>query len=164
MARVTNDGVTKVHIVDTIATLTAPTVAELAAGTEVTSFLTPTGLATPEEATDADISSIASVRDLSIPARVAGDLTGEFYRDDGTGGTSDDAYDALPRLKVTNIVISRFGGTGTDNAIIATDVVEVWPVRVSQRSKNPIVTGEAQRFVSKFAQSADQEETATVAA
>ena len=160
MARITPDTYTKIHIVNSISTQSAPTVAELAAGTEVTGFLTPAGLDTPEEGTDADISSIASARDFSVPATIGGDITGEFYRDD----TSDDAWDAIPRLQITNLVISRFGGTGTDNAIIATDVVEVWPVRVSQRSNSRVTRGEALRFTSTFALSGDPDLAAVVAA
>ena len=160
MPRITPDTYTKIHIVDSIASIAAPTVAELAAGTEVTGFLTPAGLDTPEDGTDADISSIASARDFSIPATIGGDIQGEFYRDD----TADSAWDATARLTITNLVISRFGGTGTDNAIIATDVVEVWPVRVSQRSNARITRGEALRFVATFALSADPDLAAVVAA
>ena len=164
MARITPDTYTKIWAVNSIASLSAPTIGEINAGTELTPFLTPAGLDTPEEGTDADVSSIASARDFSIPATIGGDITGEFYRDDGTGTTSDDAWVAIPRLQDTHLVIARFGGTGTDNAIIATDTVEVWQVRVSQRSNSRITRGEALRFTSTFALSADPELAATVAA
>ena len=160
MARLTPEENTKVWIVDSISSLSAPAIGEIDAGTEVSGFLTPAGLDTPEDPTDADISSIASARDFSIPATINSAISGEFYRDDA----SDDAWDAVPRKQVTNLVIARFGGTGTDNAIIATDVVEVWPVRVSGRSPARITRGEAQRFVATFALSADPELSATVAA
>jgi len=159
VARITPDGYTKVHIVDSIASLAAPTLAEIGAGTEVTPFLTPAGLDTPEEGTDADSSSLASARDFSIPATIGGDIVGEFYRDD----TSDDAWTAMPRLQVTNLVIARFGGSGADNAIATTDTVEVWPVRVSQRSNSRLTRGEALRFVVRFALSGDPELAAVVA-
>jgi len=151
MARITPDGYTKVHVVDTISSLAAPTEAEIAAGTEVTPFLTPAGLDTPEEGTDADSSDLSSARDKSIPATIGGVITGEFYRDDGTGGTTDDAWTAMPRLKITHLVIARFGGSDTDNAIQATDSVEVWPVRVSQRSNSRLARGDALRFTVNFA-------------
>jgi len=61
-------------------------------------------------------------------------------------------------------VIARFGGTGTDNAIAATDTVEVWPVRVSQRSNSRVTRGEALRFTSKFALSGDPDFAAVVTA
>lgn len=151
MARITPDGYTKIHIVDTLSSLTAPTLVQIAAGVEVTPFLTPAGLDTPEEGTDADSSSIASPRDFSIPATIGGVITGEFYRDDA----ADTAWTAMARLDITNLVISRFGGTGTDNAIAVGNAVEVWPVRVSQRSNSRITRGEALRFVVNFALSAD---------
>ncbi len=160
MARITPDGFLKMHIVDTIASQSAPTVAELGAGTEVTPFLTPAGVDTPEEGTDADTSDLSSARDKSIPATIGGELTAEFYRDDAL----DDAWDNQARLTITNVVISRFGGTGTDNAIVATDVVEVYPVRISQRSPSRAVRGEAQRFVVNYALSGDPDLVAVVAA
>lgn len=159
MPRITPDTYTKIWIVNSISTQSAPTIGEINAGTEVTGFLTPAGLDTPEEGTDADISSIASARDFSVPATIGGDISGEFYRDDA----SDDAWDAVPRLQITNLVIARFGGSGTDNAIIATDTVEVWPVRVSQRSNSRVTRGEALRFTSTFALSGDPDLAATVA-
>jgi len=159
VARITPDGYTKIHIVNSIASASAPTLAEIGAGTEVTGFLTPAGLDTPETGTDADISSIESARDFSIPATIGGDITGEFYKDD----SSDDAWDAMPRLQETNLVIARFGGSGTDNAIAVSDTVEVWPVRVSERSNARITRGEALRFTVKFALSGDPTLDATVA-
>jgi len=160
MARLAPDGNLKVHVVDSIATQAAPTVAELAAGTEVTPFLTPAGLDTPEEGTDADISNLASDRDQAIPATVGGELAGEYYRDDAT----DDAWSNQARKTITNLVVSRFGGSGTDNAIIATDVVEVYPVRISQRSPSRAVRGEALRFTVTYALSGDPDLAAVVAA
>ena len=154
MARITPDGYTKIHFLPTVTAPAAPTMAEFAAGTELTPFLTPAGLDTPETSTDADTSSIASPRDFSVPATIGGDVTGEFYRDDGSG--TDDAWDALPRLQQGFLVIARFGGsTAVTYAIKATDVVEVWEVRVSERSNARLTRGEALRFSSKFAVAAD---------
>lgn len=164
MSRITPDEYTKIHVVDSIASQSAPTIGEIVAGQEVTGFLTPAGLDTPEEGTDADTSSIASARDTSVPATIGGAISGEFYRDDGTGATSDDAWDAMPRLLITNLVIARFGGSGTDNAIAVGDTVEVWPVRVSQRSNQRITRGEALRFASTYALSGDPDFAAVVAA
>lgn len=160
MARLTPDENSKIHIVDSISSPAAPTIGEIGAGTEVTEFLTPAGFDTPEEGNDADTSSIASAHDLSVPATISGQPSGEFYHDDA----SDDAWDAMARLTVTNIVISRFGGSGTDNAIAIGDEVEVWPVRVSSRSNARITRGEALRFVAQFAKSGAPTLVATVAA
>lgn len=164
MSRITPDGFTKVHVVDTISDIANPTIGEINAGNEVTSFITPTGLDTPEEGTDADSSDFSSARDFSVPATIGGQIVGEFYRDDSTGGGADTAWTAMPRLTTTHLVIARFGGTGTDNAIQTGDTVEVWPVRVSQRSNNRMVRGETLRFTATFALRADPSLAATVAA
>ena len=155
MARITPDGYTKIHFLTACALPALPTPTEISNGVEITSFLTPAGLDTPETATDADTSSIASARDFSVPATIGGDVVGEFYRDDGTGSTTDAAWTALARLTAGFLVIARFGGTGTDYAIDTGDTVEVWQVRVSERSNSRVTRGEALRFSSKFAVSAD---------
>ena len=155
MSRLVPDGNLKIWAVNSIASQAGPTLVEITAGTELTPFVTPAGFDTPEEGTDADISNMSSARDFSVPATIGGDLQGEMYRDDGTGGTTDDAWIALPRNLQTNIVIARFGGGGTDNAIAVADVVEVWPVRVSQRSNNRPVRGEAFRFTGRYALESD---------
>ena len=162
MPRITPDGYSKVHFLPAVASLAAPTVAEFAAGDELTPFLTRTGLDTPEEGTDADSSSLASPRDFSVPATIGGDIVGEFYRDDTPA--NDDAWTTLPRLTEGFLAVGRFGGTGTDNALQATDPVEIYPVRVSQRSSARLTGGETQRFVARFALSSDPDLAAVVTA
>ena len=159
MPRITPDGYSKVWFTTTIVSIAAPTLVEIELGEELTPFLTRTGIDTPEEGTDADSSSLASPRDFSVPATIGGDIVGELYRDD----TADDAWDALARLTEGYLVIARFGGGGTDNAIAVADVVEVYPVRVSQRSPARLTGGETQRFVTRFALSTDPNLAATVA-
>ena len=160
MARITPDGYTKIHFVPTVASTAAMTVAELGAGVELTSFLTPAGLDTPEDGTDADSSSIASPRDFSIPATVGGDISGEFYRDD----TADTAWTTLARLTEGYLIVGRFGGSvALTYALQATDTAELWTVRVSQRSNSRITRGEALRFTSTFAVSADMVTTTVTA-
>jgi len=163
MARLTPDGFTKVHVVDTIANTAAPTLVEITAGSEVTPFLTPAGIDTPEEGTDADSSDLSSPRDKSVPATIGGTVTGEYYRDDATAGGADTAWTAQPRLKDTHLVIARFGGSGASNAIAVADVVEVWKVRVSQRSNTRLARGDVMRFVCTYALQADPVLNAVVA-
>jgi len=163
MSRITPDGFVKVHVVDTIALATlVPTQVEIDAGDEVTNFITPAGIDLPEEGTDADSSDLGSARDKTVPATVGGPLSGEYYRDDGTAGGLDTAWLTQARLTNTHLVVARFGGTGTDNAIQVGDTVEVYKVRVSQRSNNRIVRGEVLRFTANYALSEDPNLTAVV--
>lgn len=160
MARSTPDGVVKLHWVPAIASTSAPTMAELAAGEELTPFLAPAGINFPDEGAEADASDLSSARDKSVPATVGGVPEGEFYRDD----TNDDAWDTLVRGTAGYLVYAPFGGTGTGYAIQATDTVEVWTVRVSSRNPNRVARGEVHKFVAKFSVEADPVYAAVMAA
>jgi hypothetical protein len=149
----------KVHWVPTISSVTAPTEAEIAAGTELTPFITPAGINLPDEGSEADASDLSSERDKSVPSTVGGNPEAECYRDD----TTDTAWTTLTRGTSGYLVVARFGGSGTDNAIQATDEVEVWTVRVSSRNPVRVARGETQRFQSVFTVEADPEYSATVA-
>lgn len=163
MARITPDGNSKFWWVTTIAAVTAPTLVEIEAGIELTPFVAPAGFDFPEEGTDADTSDLSSARDKSVPATTGGAIEGEFYNDDGTGGTADDAWDAIPRNTDGYLVVAPYGGLGTDKAIAVADTVEVWKVRVGSRSRSRYTRGEAIRFTGTFSLSADPELAATVA-
>lgn len=160
MARQTPDGLLKVYFVPTVASTSAPTVANIAAGTDLTPFLAPAGLLTPDEGSEADSSDLSSARDKSIPSTVGGNVEGEFYRDD----TTDTAWTALARGSSGYLIIAPFGGSGAGAALIATDPCEVWTVRVSNRNPNRYTRGDAIRFTSTFTVSADPVFNATVAA
>lgn len=160
MARQTPDGLLKVHWVPTIANTAAPTVAELAAGTDLTPFLTPAGINLPDEGTEADSSDLSSERDKSVPSTIGGNPEAEFWRDD----TTDTAWTTLARGTSGYLLVAIFGGTGTDAALIATDTCDVWTVRVSSRNRVRPARGETQRFQSVFANAADPAEDSTVTA
>lgn len=167
MARLTPDGVSKIHFLPAVAVQTAPTLTEIAAGTELTPFITPAGLDTPDEGQEADASDLSSARDKSVPSTISGNPQGEFYRQGdpaGGGPSSDDAWEALPRLTEGFLVIARFGGSGSDFAIAAGDEVEVWPVRVSNRNNTRMARGEVLRFSANFALTDDPEYASVVAA
>lgn len=159
MARITPDGVVKVHFVATIADPAAPTTTEISAGTELTPFLTAAGIDTPMEGQEVDSSNLSTAFDLSVPGTFGGSVTGEFFRDD----TADDAWDALPRLTTGNLVIGRFGGSGTNGALTSGDNCEVWPVRVSSRSPLRIARNDVMRFNVNFATTSEPTLVATIA-
>ena len=86
--------------------------------------------------------SLNTLFETSIPGTVTATCTAEFYRDD----TADDAWDALPRGTEGYLYISRFKG----GVPVATDIVEVWPVRVVSRSATGLTNNESQRFTVEF--------------
>ena len=163
----TPDGIIKVHFAPAVADITAPTLAEIAAGTALTDFITPAGLDTPDEGQEADASDLGSARDKTVPSTVSGNPSGEFYREGdpaGGGPLTDDAWDALPRLTIGYLIIARFGGSGVAGAIDTGDEVEVWPVRVSNRNNVRAARGETYRFTANFALTDDPEYAAVVVA
>lgn len=162
MARITPDGISKVWFVPTLSSTTSPSLAQIEAGTELTPFITPQGVNTPDEGQEADASDLSSARDKTVPSTVSGQYTGEFYRDDVPA--NDEAWSALPRLAEGYLVIARFGGSGTDNAIAATDSVEVTQVRVANRSNSGLPRGQVLRFSTVMSVSAEPVLDATVAA
>lgn len=139
-----------------VADVSAPTVAELTAATDLTPFLitmdaSTSGNQLPTPAFD-------TLFETSISGTVSSTFTAEFYRDDAT----DTAWDTLPRATDGFFVISRFGTNGAQPA--STDVVEVWPVRVTSRSAVALANNDVQRFQITCAVTAEPDEDATVAA
>ena len=68
-----------------------------------------------------------------------------LYRDD----TTDTAWTTFPRGDIGYLTIRRFGGSGT--AMVATDDVEVWYVRVITRSPTTLDRNNVQMFTVDFA-------------
>jgi len=129
MARLIPNNNTWIGFATTIAsTALVPTAAEIAAAIPLTHFLvsmnaSSSGNTVPTPAFD-------SLFETNIPGTVQGTLTADFYRDD----TTDTAWTTLPRATNGYFIVSRFGGTGTNLMPIATNKVEVWPVRVISRT------------------------------
>lgn len=139
MPRVGSTGVLDLYYVPTIGNKAAPTVAEIAAGTELTGFLRRDGLSTPASGNTIDVSDVSDRYNSTGTGTYGGDpITATFYRDSVSG--DDDAWTALPRDTTGYFVISRFGG------VTATKRVEVWPIEVIAREMNDIADNEAQRF------------------
>ncbi len=132
MARVIPDGEVRISEVATIADPTAPTAAEVAAGTDITPYVA--SIDTPLEGNRVPSGDLSSAFRKTSPGKFGGDITMDVHR--GTVALDDTAYDLFPRDTSTHIVIRRFGGSTV--AIVATDVVEVWPVRVVTRSPHSL--------------------------
>lgn len=155
MPRLIADGEIKVQWVPTIADVTAPTVTEITAGTEITGFIR--SLETPLEGNAPDSSDVSSAFNKTVAGTYGGSVNAEMYRDD----TSDDAYDLFPRNTTGYIVLRRFGGS--DVAFADGDDVEVWNLRVITRSPSNIDRETVQMFNCQFATLDEPELGATVA-
>ncbi len=132
MSRVIPDGNVRFSEVATIADTTAPTAAEIAAGTDITPFVQ--SMDTPQEGNRVNASDLSSAFRITAPGKFGGDMSMEVHR--GDIAADDTAYDLFARDVVTHIVLRRFGGSAV--AIIAADTVEVYPVRVVSRSPHAL--------------------------
>jgi hypothetical protein len=123
-----------------VASISSPTVAELAAAVDLTDYIvtinaSSTGNTVPTP-------SLKSLFETSVPGTAAAQFTADMYRDD----SSDLAWTTLPRNTVGFFLIKRFGGTGSNNKPVATETVEVWPVHISSRAGGAMSSNTAQTF------------------
>ena len=121
-------------------TLSGPKVADITTATDLTSYVTSlnasaTGNAVPTPSFDA-------LFETSIVGTSQATFTGDFYRDDTTGGTGDLAWTTLPRGTTGFFIIARFGGIPST----AGKKCEVWPVAVLSRSMANMSNNTVQTF------------------
>jgi hypothetical protein len=136
----------------------APTAAEVAGAVEVTSYLI--SLNASSRGNSVPTPALDSLFETSINGTSAATFDADFYRDD----EDDDAWELFPRGTRGHFIISRFGGSGTDNLPIAGDDVEVWPVFVTSRTASNMTSNTAQTFTLSCAVNIEPEEDAVVAA
>jgi len=122
------DGRTRVYSVPTIANIAAPTVAELNAGVDLSSLITPDGLMgfQPDTA-EVDTSALNSTYSTKLPGRIA--LSGTGLRMKKQTGT-DTVYNTLVYGFSTNIVIRR--DITSTTAWATSQAVEVYPGQVGE--------------------------------
>lgn len=160
MARQPSTGVLRLWIVPSVANKSAPTVAEITAGEDITPFLRRDGLQTPKSGSTIDASDVSSRFNKTGKGSFGGDpVRIQLYRDD----TTDTAWDQLPPDTDTNVVLARFGFSGAGNDPAIGDVCEVWPITVVSREMVPIADNEMQRFESVCAVTDDPDDDAVVA-
>lgn len=156
MARLIPNENTWVGFATTIADISAPTAAEVAAATDLTGFLASLNATT--QGNTVPTPTLDTLFETSISGTVNGQFSADFYRDD----TTDTAWDTLPRGTSGYFVVSRFGGSGVGNLPLAADVVEVWPVRVTARSMNNATSNQVLMFSVQAAIPTEPNENATV--
>jgi hypothetical protein len=159
MGRIIPNEQTWVGFASTItATDLEPTAAEVAAAEDLTPFLM--SLNASSQGNQVPTPSFDSLFETSITGTSQATFSADFYRDD----TDDTAWTTLPRGTKGYFIVSRFGGTGTDQMPIATDVVEVWPVEVTSRTAANMQNNAVQTFTVTCAVNIVPNEAAVVAA
>lgn len=159
MADVINDGKTRVYWVTAIADISAPTVAELDAGSDFTERITPDGLAIPAETADVDNSSLASTFTTMRVGR-------RSFSPEVTFKRGDTVADDLPWTTLTYqtqgyLVVRRILAYTT--AWTAGQECEVYPVECGERNSIPPAANEVAKFTSKMTLRAQPNTSAVVA-
>lgn len=153
MARLIPNENVAVHFVPTIADINAPTVAEIGAGQDLTSFATMVETSTRGQTRPTP--ALDSLFETNIPGTASAQAMAEFYRD----STTDTAWTTLPRGTSGYLVINRFNAS-----VAASENVEVWPIKVTTRTMLPMTSNEVQRFRVEMSVPVEPDEDATVAA
>lgn len=160
MARKQATGNLRIWFVPTIASTSAPTVAEINAGWDLTGFLRRDGLKRPQDANTVDASDVSSLYNKTATGTYGGTpMELQFYKDDTPA--NDTAFAQLvPRTTAGYFVIRPFGGSA---AVATGNKVEVWTVEIASRSMNDIAQDENQRFTVMAPVTAAPVDPATVA-
>ena len=156
MDPIVHEGQTKAWYVPTIADISAPTVAEMGAGVELSDALTADGLSPNHTENVVSTDMLSGFIKQSIGTEgVTFNL--RFLRDaDGTDAVWD-IFDT--RGKAGYLVISNEGGTGA-----ALDVVEVYPAEFGRRKRVATGANSHQAFTVLCTVKSDYDDDAVVAA
>lgn len=142
MSDVINDGMTRVAWASSVGNINAPTTAELNAGQDLTSRITPDGLKLDPTTADVDTSSLASTFDTMEVGRVG--YAAELTLKRGTTPTEDWAYQNLVYRTRGYIVVRRAVDYAT--AWTAGQQVEVYPVVCGERANVAPAKNEVAKF------------------
>ncbi|MGW1160361.1 phage tail tube protein [Streptomyces sp. NPDC002519] len=159
MSDLISDGNTKVAFATSIASITAPTAAELTAATDWTSRLTPDGLKTDPSTADVDTSSLASTFTTNQPGRRSYTVELTFKR--GSTPTEDNPYSTLVYGATGFIIVRR--GVSYTTAFATGDKVEVYPVAAGEPQNIAPAANEVSKFMSPLKVTSDPATRATVA-
>lgn len=161
MADITVDGLTRVYFVTTIASIAAPTVAELNAGVRVGAQLLADGLEGFEPSTaKVDNTSIESTFGTSTPGRTEfGDTALVLKKQSGT----DTTFTTLNTKGTTGYIVIR-DGIDADTAWTAAQIAAVYPVTTGQWAYLPREANAVLKYRVPIPVSAEPNQIATVAA
>jgi hypothetical protein len=122
MARYSIEGLGRLYHVPTIASVASPTVTELNAGTDLTSFTPRDGFVPNLNQNFVDVSAINDRFDLTQIGSEGGNFTLTFYRDNAT----DTAWNLYVATNVVGFLAWREGITAT-TAWTTAQKLMVWP-------------------------------------
>lgn len=143
---------------EAITDIAAPTAANVAAAVNLTGFTI--SLNASSQGNTVPTPSFDSLFETSTAGTSAATFSADFYRDD----EEDTAWTTLPRGTRGYFIISRFGGSGTDNAPATGDAVEVWPVMVTSRTMANMSSNTVETFTATCAVIEEPAEDAAIAA
>lgn len=159
MSDLISDGMTKVVWASSIANINAPTVAELTAGSDFTTRVTPDGLKIDPSTADVDTSSLASTFDTKTVGRVGYDTELTFKR--GTTGGEDLPYTTLKYGVSGYLVVRR--GVAYATAWATGQKCEVYPATCGEPQNSSPAANEVMKFVSPLKVTSPPATAATVA-
>ena len=141
---VIGDGKTRVAWVSTIANINAPTAAELTAGMDITTRITPDGLKVDPTTAGVDTGSLASTYDTEEVGRTKYD--NELTLKRGTTGPEDLAYSTLVYGARGYLVVRR--ALAYTTAWTAGQQVEVYPTVCGERMNKASAANEVLKYTS----------------
>lgn len=129
------EGIVKVRFVPTISNVAAPTVAEVNAGTDITSFMTKDGLNPGATNNRIQANDLGSTYDAEAMGSQGTQLQLKFYRD----FTTDTPFSLLGTFGTVGYIVEAPGGFTSGNTPTIGDKVNVWPIQTG----NPLFAASA---------------------
>ena len=113
-----------------IADMASPTLSEIQALTDLSSFMTKNPISRAETGGRAPASGAAEQYNLDVAGSVTLNLSVSFFRDDDT----DTAWTTLQRGDFVHVVYAAQGGSGANGALAVGDPVEVFYGQILDKS------------------------------
>lgn len=157
MAVVVIDGRVKVTWASAIASIAAPTTAELNAGTALQGYITPDGLEITPTTGAVDTSNLGSKFTTNRAGRRKFDVSITFHHDSPT----DTPYNLFPYQTNGYLVVRR--GTDATTAWAASDKVEVYPLECGEAAQEKPAVDSTWDFMTPFFLTTDPNTRAVVA-
>lgn len=157
MPDIVGDGNVRVYWVTSISNTSAPTTAELNAGTDLTSWITPDGWSVATAEAEVDNSALNSTDDTRLPGRRSDDIEVTF-KHQGDSAAPWTTFNNKP----AGYLVERTS-LGYSTAFATGQKLRVFPVTAGNRNKLPRTPNELEKFSVKFYKSSAVIDQATIA-